>query len=112
MVKGIQRSPLALTCALNDRCLVAFNGSGFESGTDQLKMIPSGVPCGGDVLRVTGDGSNGTGELLGLGPTKEGCKERREVSTRRALSCATSGSSIRSGMAARASRGVDRWKEM
>lgn len=66
MVKGIQRSPVALTCALGERCAVAFNGSGFEIATDQLKMIPSGVPCGGDVLRVTGDGSNGTLELLGV----------------------------------------------
>lgn len=65
VVKGIQRSRFALACALSQRCNVPFNGSGFEISTDSLKLIPGGIPCGGSVLRVTGDGSNDTQQLLG-----------------------------------------------
>eukprot|EP00913_Durusdinium_trenchii_P033349 g31221.t1 len=66
VVKGIERSRYALACALGERCHVSFNGSGFEISTDSLKLIPSGMPCGGDLLRLTGDGSNDTQQLLGL----------------------------------------------
>eukprot|EP00435_Cladocopium_sp_Y103_P022104 s4587_g5.t1 len=66
VVKGIQRSRFAKTCVLGERCNVAFNGSGFEISTDSLKLIPSGIPCGGVVLRMAGDGSNNTQPFLGL----------------------------------------------
>lgn len=66
VVKGIQRSRFALTCVLGERCNVAFNGSGFEISTDSLKLIPSGIPCGGVVLRMAGDGSNNTQPFLGF----------------------------------------------
>lgn len=66
VVKGIQRSRFALSCLLGERCNVAFNGSGFEISTDSLKLIPSGIPCGGVVLRMAGDGSNSTQPFLGF----------------------------------------------